>query len=60
DTIYENLGDTRYIIMTSNNAWYTPSIEPTLQDLLLKYYSKKYQDTVFHIVNGSPKKIYRP
>ncbi|MDH1975165.1 apolipoprotein N-acyltransferase [Aliarcobacter butzleri] len=60
DTIYENLGDTRYIIMTSNNAWFTPSIEPTLQDLLLKYYSKKYQVTVFHIVNGSPNKIYRP
>jgi apolipoprotein N-acyltransferase len=60
DKIFENLGDTRYMIMISNNAWFTPSIEPTLQDLLLKYYSKKYQITIFHTVNGSPNNIYRP
>lgn len=60
DRIFENLGDTRYMIMISNNAWFIPSIEPTLQDLLLKYYSKKYQVTIFHVANGSLNKIYHP
>src|SRR5574344_788724 len=60
DKIYENLDDIKYIIMTSNNAWFTPSIEPTLQHLLLKYYSKKYSVTIFHVVNGSENRIYRP
>ncbi|MGE4381698.1 MAG: apolipoprotein N-acyltransferase [Arcobacter sp.] len=60
DKIFENIGDTRYMIMISNNAWFTPSIEPTLQHLLLKYYSKKYGVTIFHVANGSPNRIYRP
>ena len=60
DKIFENLGDTKYMIAISNNAWFTPSIEPTLQHLLLKYYSKKYKITIFHEANGSPNRIYRP
>ena len=60
DKIFENLGDTKYMIMISNNAWFIPSIEPTLQHLLLKYYSKKYGVTIFHVVNGSSNNIYRP
>lgn len=59
DKIYENLDDVKYIIMTSNNAWFTPSIEPTLQHLLLKYYSKKYSVMIFHTVNGSLNNIYK-
>jgi len=60
DKIFENLGDTKYMIMISNNAWFTPSIEPTLQHLLLKYYSKKYDITIFHTANGSPNRVYKP
>lgn len=60
DKIFENLGDTKFMIAISNNAWFTPSIEPTLQDLLLKFYSKKYDVTIFHVANGSPNRIYRP
>lgn len=60
DKIFENLGDTRYMLMISNNAWFVPSIEPTLQHLLLKYYSKKYDVTIFHIANKSKNRIYRP
>ncbi len=60
DKIFENINDTRYMIAISNNAWFTPSIEPTLQHLLLKYYARKYGVTIFHVVNGTPNKIYRP
>jgi len=52
DKIYQNL-DTKYIIVTSNNAWFTPSIEPVLQNLLLEYYSKKYHFYFYHITNSS-------
>ena len=34
DKIFENLGDTKYMMVISNNAWFIPSIEPTLQHLL--------------------------
>jgi len=60
DRIFKNLGDIKYMIMISNNAWFTPSIEPTLQHLLLKYYSKKYNITIFHTANGSPNRVYIP
>jgi apolipoprotein N-acyltransferase len=58
DTIYENL-DTKNIIVTSNNAWFVPSIEPVLQNLLLKYYAKKYDLTIYHSSNKSPNSIIR-
>ena len=48
------------MVAISNNAWFTPSIEPTLQHLLLKYYSKKYDVNIYHIANGSSNRIYRP
>jgi len=50
DTIYKNL-DTPYVIAISNNAWFTPSHQPTLQKLLLKYYEKKYNLKILNITN---------
>ena len=41
------------MIVLSNNGWFTPSIEPTLQKLLLQYYSKKYEATIYHAINMS-------
>jgi len=41
------------MIVLSNNGWFTPSTEPTLQKLLLQYYSKKYGTTIYHSVNMS-------
>jgi len=41
------------MIVLSNNGWFMPSIEPTLQKLLLQYYSKKYRTTIYHSVNMS-------
>jgi len=47
--IYE--GDVKLVIATSNNAWFAPSIEPTLQNLLLKYYARKNGVTIYHAAN---------
>jgi len=47
--LYE--GDVQYLIATSNNAWFTPSIEPTLQNLLLRYYARKNGVTIYHSAN---------
>ena len=41
------------MIILSNNGWFTPSIEPVLQRLLLQYYSKKYGTTIYHSINMS-------
>ena len=49
EEIYEN--DPQYIIAMSNNAWFTPSIEPTLQSLLMKYYAQKHHSVIYHSAN---------
>jgi apolipoprotein N-acyltransferase len=51
EKLYE--GNPKNMIVLSNNGWFTPSIEPTLQKLLLQYYSKKYGTTIYHSVNMS-------
>jgi apolipoprotein N-acyltransferase len=51
EKLYE--GNPKNMIVLSNNGWLTPSIEPTLQKLLLQYYSKKYGTTIYHSVNMS-------
>jgi apolipoprotein N-acyltransferase len=56
DKIYKNLQD-RYIIAISNNAWFVPSIQPTLQNLLLKYYAKKYNVKIFSATNMGINKV---
>lgn len=52
ETLYE--GHPKQMIVISNNGWFIPSIEPTLQRLLLEFYSKKYGTTIHHSVNMSP------
>ncbi|MEA3370570.1 MAG: apolipoprotein N-acyltransferase [Campylobacterota bacterium] len=47
--IYE--GEVDFVIATSNNAWFTPSIEPTIQKLLLRYYGRKNGVTIYHSAN---------
>ena len=49
DELYK--GDVKYLLATSNNAWFTPSIEPTLQRLLMQYYARKYGVTIYHAAN---------
>jgi len=51
EKLYE--GKPKNMIVLSNNGWFIPSIEPTLQKLLLQYYSKKYDTTIYHAINMS-------
>lgn len=51
EKLYE--GEPKNMIVLSNNGWFIPSIEPTLQKLLLQYYSKKYGTIIYHSVNMS-------
>ncbi len=48
--LYER--DIEYMVAISNNSWFKPSIEPTLQELLIKFYAKKSKTTVYHSANG--------
>jgi len=41
-----------FIIASSNNAWFTPSIEPTIQKYLIKLYARRYGVTVYHSTNS--------
>ncbi|MEA3354606.1 MAG: apolipoprotein N-acyltransferase [Campylobacterota bacterium] len=58
DIIYDNI-DTNFVIATSNNAWFTPSIEPSLQKILLQYYANKYDLTIYSVTNKSKSGIIR-
>lgn len=58
DKLYE--GDPKYMIAISNNAWFTPSIEPTLQNLILKLYAKRHNTTIFHSANSGLSGVIRP
>ncbi|MBN2869812.1 MAG: apolipoprotein N-acyltransferase, partial [Campylobacterales bacterium] len=44
--------EARYLIAISNNGWFKPSIEPTLQNLLIRFYARKNHTVVFHAANG--------
>ena len=49
EEIYE--GDPAYLIALSNNGWFYPSIEPTLQKLLMRFYAKKHHSIIYHSAN---------
>ena len=58
DILYKN--NPKHMIAISNNAWFTPSIEPTLQHLLLKLYAKKYNTIIYHSANAGKSGIIYP
>lgn len=43
----------KYIIAMSNNAWFLPSFEPTIQKMLMKHMSVKYGAVIYHSANKS-------
>lgn len=52
-------GNPKNMIILSNNGWFTPSIEPTLQKLLLHYYHQKYGTKIYHAINMSESYVIR-
>ncbi len=51
--------NTPYIIAISNNAWFLPSYEPNLQNLIIKYYATIYNKVVYHATNMAKTEIIR-
>ncbi|MBX7490307.1 apolipoprotein N-acyltransferase [Helicobacter sp. Faydin-H64] len=51
DEFYKNSPNN--LIAISNNAWFTPSIEPTLQKLLMLYFAKNHGTRIYHSSNAS-------
>ena len=47
--LYE--GDIDFVLVSSNNAWFAPSIEPTIQKLLMRYYARKNNVTIYSAAN---------
>lgn len=46
-------GNPKFMIATSNNAWFVPSMEPVMQKMLMKHFAKKYKTLIFHSTNRS-------
>lgn len=58
DKMYKNYP--KFMLAGSNNAWFYPSIEPSLQRLLIGYYARKYGTVVFHSANYSKSEVIMP
>ncbi len=58
DELYE--GHPKQMIAISNNAWFSPSIEQTLQHLLLRYYARKYNTVIYHSANSGKSGVILP
>jgi apolipoprotein N-acyltransferase len=56
--IYE--GNPQIISVVSNNAWFLPSIQPAMQNLMLSLYAAKNNTIIFHSVNGNGSKTIFP
>ena len=56
--LYEH--DPKYMIVISNNGWFVPSIEPTLQKILMQHYSNVHKTTIFHSANMQGSTIIKP
>ncbi|MDF1881808.1 apolipoprotein N-acyltransferase [Sulfurimonas sp. MAG313] len=48
------------MIATSNNAWFMPSIEPTIQRLLMQFYATKNNTIILHAANKAGGGIIYP
>ena len=48
------------LIAISNNAWFAPSTQETLQKLLMLYFAKRFHTTIYHSSNASSDFILKP
>jgi len=49
-----------FMIATSNNAWFMPSIQPSIQRLLMQFYATKNNTIIFHSANSAGGGIIYP
>jgi len=50
----------KLMIATSNNAWFMPSIEPSIQKLLMQFYATKSNTIILHAANSAGGGIIYP
>ena len=50
----------RFMIATSNNAWFMPSVEPSIQRLLMQFYATKSNTIILHSANNAGGGIIYP
>lgn len=53
-------GNPEFMIAISNNAWFTPSTQPALQELVMLAYAKAHYTIIYHATNGSTSAIINP
>ena len=58
ELIYEDYP--KFVIATSNNAWFAPSTQPALQRTLIKFYAKRYGTTIYHSANMGGSGVIKP
>lgn len=57
-TRYELYADKpEFVTLISNDAWFAPSLQTALQNLLLRYYALKNGSVIFHSANFNDKQI---
>ncbi|MDR2100539.1 MAG: apolipoprotein N-acyltransferase [Campylobacteraceae bacterium] len=56
--LYE--GEPQLLSVVSNNAWFLPSTEPVMQNLMLSLYASKNNVIIFHSVNGEGSGVIVP
>lgn len=49
-----------FMIAMSNNAWFMPSIQPSLQRLLMQFYAMKHKTVILHAANNAGGGIIYP
>jgi len=50
----------KFMIATSNNAWFAPSIQSSIQKLLMQFYAKKSNTIIYHSANNAGGGIIYP
>lgn len=53
-------GDPKLMIAITNSAWFSKSIEPILQMMLMKYYARIHKTLIIQSANGSKSVIITP
>ncbi len=52
--------DPDYMIAISNNAWFTPSIQPSLQEIVMLTRAKEHGTIIYHSSNGAESIVINP